>query len=233
MSPSVLLAAAFLLGIRHALDPDHLVAVSTLVAEQRRLWPAARLGLLWGLGHLLPIAAVGLPLVALRLQLPEAWEHAVDLGVGVLLVLLGLRTLANLRRERVHFHVHEHDGHLHPHFHRHDRSPRHDHVHPAPARSGLVSFSVGVMHGLAGSGTAAVLAMAASPSTPAATVYLVAFGLGTVAGMFVTTLCVAAPTLLAASRWAWAYVAVRAAAGLASIGVGVWMWFEILPHLVS
>ncbi len=232
MPLSVLLAAAFLLGVRHALDPDHLVAVSTLVAEQRRLWPAARLGLLWGLGHLLPIAALGLPLVALRLQLPEAWEHGVDLGVGVLLVLLGLRTLAGLRRERVHFHVHEHSGYLHQHFHRHDSSPHHDHVHPVRARAGAVSFFVGVMHGLAGSGAGAVLAMNASPSTLAAVAYLLAFGLGTVCGMFATTLCVAAPTLVATSRWSMAYVAVRAAAGIASIGVGAWMWLELLPHFV-
>ncbi|MDR5689805.1 MAG: urease accessory protein UreH, partial [Armatimonadota bacterium] len=106
MSFALLLGAAFVLGVRHALDPDHLVAVSTLVAEERRLWPAARLGLWWGAGHLLPIAAVGLPLLALRVRLPEAWEHTVDLGVGVLLVVLGLRTLWALRRERVHFHVH-------------------------------------------------------------------------------------------------------------------------------
>ncbi len=227
----MLILTAFVLGMRHALDPDHLVAVSTLVAEQRRIWPAARLGLLWGLGHLLPIAALGLPLVALRLHLPETWEHSVDLGVGVLLVLLGLRTLVHLRRERVHFHIHEHDGSTHPHFHGHRGSSGHDHVHPTPARSGLVSFSVGVMHGLAGSGAGAVLAMTASPSTPAASAYLVSFGLGTVLGMFVTTLFVAAPALLA-SRWSWAYGAVRVAAGLASIGVGFRMWLELLPYLL-
>ncbi len=232
MSFTLLLGAAFALGVRHAVDPDHLVAVSTLVAEERRLWPAARLGLWWGAGHLLPIAALGLPLVALRVRLPEVWEHTVDLGVGVVLVLLGLRTLWSLRCQRVHFHVHEHDGRVHPHFHTHVRGPDHTHAHtPARAR-GRISFLVGMIHGLAGSGAAAVVAMTAATSLAAGTAYLLAFGVGTTAGMFLTTLCIAAPTLAAISRWQRLYRAVRAAAGLASVAVGVGMWLEILPGLL-
>ncbi|MCL6499392.1 MAG: sulfite exporter TauE/SafE family protein [Firmicutes bacterium] len=232
MSFALLLGAAFVLGVRHALDPDHLVAVSTLVAEERRLWPAARLGLWWGAGHLVPIAAVGLPLVALRVRLPEAWEHTVDLGVGVLLVALGLRTLWALRRERVHFHVHEHDGRAHPHFHTHLGGPDHAHAHTSERVRGRISFLVGVVHGLAGSGAAAVVAMTAATSLAAGVAYLLAFGVGTWAGMFLTSLCIAAPTLAAVSRWERLYQIVRASAGLASMAVGVGMWLEILPALL-
>lgn len=228
----LLILTAFVVGVRHALDPDHLVAVSTLVAEERRLWPAARLGLWWGVGHLLPISAVGLPLVALQLHLPDVWEHAVDLGVGVLLVFLGLRTLWNLRRERVHFHVHEHDGSVHPHFHSHAHGPDHSHIHPLPAGRGRVTFLIGVVHGLAGSGAAAVVAMTAASSVVVAVGYLLAFGAGTVAGMFFATLCIAAPTLAATARWEQVYSLARALAGVASVGVGVWMWVELLPHLL-
>ncbi|GBD28255.1 hypothetical protein HRbin31_00268 [bacterium HR31] len=232
MSFAVLLGAAFVLGVRHALDPDHLVAVSTLVAEERRLWPAARLGLWWGAGHLLPIAAVGLPLLALRVRLPEAWEHTVDLGVGVLLVVLGLRTLWLLRRERVHFHVHEHDGRAHLHFHTHLGGPDHAHAHTSEGFRGRISFLVGMVHGLAGSGAAAVVAMTAATSLAAGVAYLLAFGVGTWAGMFLTSLCIAAPTLAAVSRWERLYRIVRASAGLASVAVGVGMWLEILPALL-
>jgi ABC-type nickel/cobalt efflux system permease component RcnA len=232
MSVTLLLLTAFLLGVRHALDPDHLVAVSTLVAEERRLWPAARLGLWWGAGHLLPIGALGLPLVALRLQLPEAWEQGVDLGVGALLLLLGFRALWNLRRERVHFHLHEHDGQWHPHFHSHAHGDGHGHLHPSAGRRGRISFWIGVVHGLAGSGAAAVVAMTASSSLAVGAAYLLAFGFGTVAGMFFTTLCIAAPTLAAASRWDRVDPLVRAAAALASVSLGVWMWLEILPQLL-
>lgn len=232
MSVILLILTAFLLGVRHALDPDHLVAVSTMVAEERRLWPAARLGLWWGAGHLLPISAVGLPLVALHLHLPQVWEHGVDLGVGVLLVSLGLRTLWNLRRQRVHLHVHEHDGSVHPHFHSHSHGPGHAHIHPTPAGRGRLSFLIGVVHGLAGSGAAAVLAMTAAPSLAAAVGHLLAFGIGTWAGMFFATLCIAAPTLAATTRWEQGYSLARALAGLASVAVGLWMWADLLPQLL-
>lgn len=231
ISLAALLAAALILGMRHALDPDHLVAVSTLVAEERRLWPAARLGFWWGVGHLLPIAVLGLPLVALRLELPPRWEHVADLGVGVLLVALGVRTLWNLRRERVHFHLHEHEGRVHAHFHVHGHGADHDHPHPLPGRRGFISFCIGVAHGLAGSGAAAVLAMTAAPSVGAGIGYLLAFGLGTVAGMFVTTLCLAAPALGVTFRWGWLQPALRVLTGTASVIVGVLMWMEILPQL--
>lgn len=234
MSTLLLLATALALGMRHALDPDHLVAVSTMVAEERRLWPAARLGLIWGIGHLLPIAAIGLPVLWLRWELPPAMEDAVDLGVGLLLVVLGLRTLWLLRRERVHFHVHEHDGRVHAHFHTHAHGHDHTHAHPLPGgdRRALITFFIGMAHGLAGSGAAAVLALTAAPSTASAILYLLVFGAGTCAGMFAVTLCVAAPALATVSRFSALHGAVRAAAGLASVGLGAFMWWEILPRLL-
>src|SRR3712207_4191079 len=118
--------------MRHSLEPDHLVAVSTLVAEERRLWPAARLGLLWGLGHLLPLTLIGLPVLLLRLELPAALENTIDLGVGLLLIGLGLYTLWRLRRERVHFHLHEHHHRPHAHFHAHEPEAAHSHPHAHP-----------------------------------------------------------------------------------------------------
>lgn len=251
MPALMFLAAALVLGMRHALDPDHVVAVSTLAAEERRLWPAARLGLIWGLGHLLPLLVLGLPILVLRLELPGALEHGVDLGAGVLLMVLGARTLWRLRREQVYLHLHGHDGQVHAHFHCHrhggqvqgechgqrpaGRVPGHcPHTHPLPGRErrGLLTFAIGVVHGLAGSGAAALLALTAAPSAAAGAGYLIAFGAGTCAGMFLMTLCIAAPALSALSRRAALRTAVRAAAGLASMAVGAFMWYEILPGLL-
>jgi len=155
----------------------------------------------------------------------------VDLGVGLLLVALGLRTLWNLRREQVPLHLHEHEGTSHLHLHRHVHGPDHAHPHPLPGPRARISFLVGVAHGLAGSGAAAVVAMTATPSLGVSAAYLLAFGLGTVAGMFFTTLGIAAPTLAATSRWERAYLVVRAAAGIAAVAVGIWMWAEIIPQL--
>lgn len=231
------LATALLLGMRHALDPDHVVAVSTLVAEERRLWPAARLGLIWGCGHLLPLTVLGLPVLLLQVELPEALELLVDLGVGLLLIALGIRTIWRQYQERLHFHVHDHDGTKHGHFHAHGdhTGTLHHHIHTLPDgnNQGLITFSIGVMHGLAGSGAAALLALAAAPSAAAGVSYLLAFGLGTVLGMFAMTFLIAAPALSTLSRFAALSAMIRLVAGLTSIGLGMWMWYDILPWLLG
>lgn len=232
MSLALFLVTALVLGIRHALEPDHLVAVSTLVAEERRLWPAARLGLIWGVGHLLPLTLIGLPVLLLRLKLPEAMENTLDLGVGLLLIGLGLLTLWRLRKERIHFHLHEHGKNPHAHFHAHSHETTHAHPHQHPKadtmRRGWVTFGFGLIHGLAGSGAAAALALSAAPSLPVGVGYLLAFGLGTCLGMFGMTLCIAAPALSTLQRFTWAQSGVRALAGVMSIGIGVLLWVEIL-----
>jgi ABC-type nickel/cobalt efflux system permease component RcnA len=225
--------------MRHSLEPDHLVAVSTMVAEEKRLWPAARLGLIWGTGHLTPLTLIGLPVLILRLKLPERMENVVDLGVGVLLIALGIRALWLLRRDRIHIHSHQHDGHAHVHFHSHAATPAHAHGHyaAAPQRFSLrnrrewMTFAIGLIHGLAGSGAAALLALTAAPSVNQGVFYLLIFGVGTCAGMFLTTLCIAAPALTTVSRFQKMHGVVRSAAGLASIAVGVLMWVRILPEL--
>lgn len=234
------LGAALLLGMRHALEPDHLVAVSTLVAEEHRMWPAARLGLIWGLGHQLPITLLGLPALALRLEMPKAFDNLVDLAVGVLLLVLGILTLWRLRRSGVHVHAHSHDGSTHAHFHAHESAASreasgHGHPHPMPGRDrrGQATFGIGLLHGLGGSGAAAALAVTAAPSVHAGLGYLFCFAVGTCLGMFLLTLCVAAPAITALSQVEVLHRTGRAVAGLASIAFGLYMWYNILPKLLA
>jgi ABC-type nickel/cobalt efflux system permease component RcnA len=196
------------------MDADHLVAVSTLTAEERRLMPAARLGLFWGLGHMLVLGLIGIPALLLRLDLPRTLETSVDLIVGTLLVFLGVRSLLRLRRERIHFHAHAHfsgdrvHAHFsgdrdHAHFHVHRNAAGHQHSHAGGrTRRAFLTFGMGCVQGLAGSGAAAVLALAASPSTWAGVLYILVFGLGTLLGMFTTTLALAAPALATGRRFA-------------------------------
>lgn len=220
MSMLLLLATALALGMRHALDPDHLAAVSTIATEERRLWPAARLGLIWGAGHLLPIALLGLPILLLRLDLPETLEHLVDLGVGLLLVALGGRTLWRLYRERQHRQAHEH-GH------------EHTHAQSGRERRGALTFTIGMVHGLAGTGAAAVLALTAAPTLAAGAGYLLAFGVGTFLGMFAATLCIVAPALSLLSRFASLRTSTRFLAGGGSIAIGILMWLQLMPALLA
>jgi sulfite exporter TauE/SafE len=225
----VLLGIALFLGMRHSLDPDHVVAVSTLVSEERRLWPAANLGFIWGIGHLIPIAIVGLPLLILQLQLAPQFEHFTDLGVGILLVILGVVTILRVIKERVHFDVHSHDETVHGHFHR----PGHCHPTVKMERRQWITFGFGLVHGLAGSGAVAVLAMQASPSVEMGILWLLIFGLGTALGMFAMTLLIAAPALKLVSKRSTIHASIRTAAGFVSLFFGCYMIWTLLSELFA
>jgi hypothetical protein len=165
------LLAALLLGARHASEPDHLTAVSTLALageeSRRRPW---RLGLAWGLGHGLTLVALGLPVVLVGSALP-VWVHrGAETLVGVLIVVLALRLLVRWRRGYFHAHPHRHGDawHVHPHFH--EATPRqghpreHGHRHRVPEASAAGSFGLGLVHGVGGSAGVGVLVVGAQPT---------------------------------------------------------------------
>jgi ABC-type nickel/cobalt efflux system permease component RcnA len=164
----VVLALAFLLGLRHAADPDHLVAVSTLVATTReggsRL--AARLGAAWGVGHALTLLVFGLPVVLFGAVLPEAVGRAAEALIGVVIVALAVRLLVAWRRGAFHVHEHEHETGRHAHVHSHVEHGAHVHRHPV--RSARQAFALGTVHGLAGSAGVTILLLASVPAETAA-----------------------------------------------------------------
>jgi ABC-type nickel/cobalt efflux system permease component RcnA len=184
---ALVLLVALLLGLRHASDPDHLAAVSTLIASDPEdgTRTAGRLGLAWGAGHALTLAAFGLPIVLLQAYLPDTAQRAAEAAVGLMIMFLAARLL--LRWRRGHFHAHEHTHgdlahrHLHPHA-GHD----HDHVHRPEARLGRSpwqAFGIGLVHGTGGSAGVGVLLLATIPSQPEAVAALVALALGTAVSM--------------------------------------------------
>ena len=179
----VVVLIAFALGLRHASDPDHLVAVSTIVAgtRDRATRAAARLGAAWGLGHATTLLLFGLPVVALHSFLPVIVESGAELLIGLIIVALALRLLWRWRRGAFHTHVHEHAGSRHAHVHSHTAERGHAHVHPV--RSPAQAFSVGLVHGTAGSGAVAVLIVAAVPDRAVATVALLVLAGGTALSM--------------------------------------------------
>jgi ABC-type nickel/cobalt efflux system permease component RcnA len=179
---SLLLALA--LGLRHALDPDHLMAVSTLVAgsDENGTRSAGRLGTIWGTGHALAIAVLGLPVVLVHAVLPEVVQRAAETGIGVIIVVLAVRLLRRWRRGAFHVHVHEHDGerHVHVHAHREARGHAHEHIRP---RTPLQAFLIGVTHGVGGSAAVALLLLASVSGRAWATAALLIFAAGTALSM--------------------------------------------------
>jgi ABC-type nickel/cobalt efflux system permease component RcnA len=154
----VALGIAFVLGLRHASDPDHLVAVTSLVAaDQGDVRGAARLGAWWGVGHAACLLAVGLPLIALKEQLPAWLERAAETGVGLVILVLGLRVIAKWAHGDYRAGPHGHHGSDHRHLRHGDA---HHHVH---VRSPRQAFGIGLLHGLAGTGAVVVLLIAAMP----------------------------------------------------------------------
>jgi hypothetical protein len=168
-----------LLGMRHALEPDHLAAVSTLVTGERSTSKAAFLGVCWGLGHTFALIAVGTVLVILRAEMPVRVSDAFELCVALMLVGLGLRAiyLAARQGSAGPAHVHHHGCVVHTH---HGAAP---HIHIGTWTLARRPLLVGAVHGLAGSGALTALVLATLPTTAARLTYMALFGLGSTLGM--------------------------------------------------
>jgi ABC-type nickel/cobalt efflux system permease component RcnA len=233
--PETVLLVAILLGLRHATDPDHIAAVSSLVLGDRTdgVRQARILGTAWGLGHGTTLFFFGLPIVFFRRHLPDAIHQVAEVAVGAIIVLLAARLLIRWKQGHFHAHPHQHDGvlHAHPHLHEHRGSEPHAEVHrhrhaEAIGRSPLAAFGIGLVHGVGGSAAAGILIVGAAPSAAAGVLALFLFALGTAASMTLLTwvfgvLLVRRPPT---RRIAW----VIPALGLASLGFGVWYGLHAL-----
>ncbi len=222
MTSAVLTAAGigFLLGLRHAFEPDHLAAVSTLATRQGgRLRDGAGLGLTWGIGHTLTVGLVALAVVALGLAIPASLSSAAELLVALLLVLLGLPVVLRYVRGRWHMHLHSHDGtaHLHLHSHAHGAS----HAHPHPVGDRRRALGLGAAHGLAGSAAIVVLLVAAAPTVVLRVASFAAFGAGTILGMATVSLALGLAVHLASRRGASVATALHLGSAAASVGFGL------------
>ena len=222
MSPNVFAVAGIglLLGLRHAFEPDHLAAVSTLATRPSpRLWSAARLGLVWGLGHTATVGIVVLFIIVLGIQVPARFWPAAELLVAALLVVLGAVVMSRYIRGRWHMHAHTHPSGPHLHLHSHSHATGHEHAHgTVDARR---SLGFGIAHGLAGSGAIAALLVAAAPDTASRIAYFAAFGIGTILGMLGVSLTLSLVVRAASSkseRWA---TALHVGAAALSVVAGI------------
>lgn len=216
------LGLGLLLGLRHALDPDHIAAVSTLVTRERGVARSCLLGAFWGAGHTVALLAAGVAVITFRLSIAPAVEEALERAVGLVLVLLGghvlLRAVGSLV---VHGHEHSHDGAPHRHVHLHLGSS--DAAHGHLVRLGGRPFLVGLLHGLAGSAALTLLVLGTIPSPLGGLAYILVFGLGSTAGMLLLSGLVGLPIALAAGRGKRLQTALQVVAGVASAALGAWM----------
>jgi sulfite exporter TauE/SafE len=228
LSAAPVLAFGFVLGLKHAVEADHLAAVSAIVSERKSLWASSLVGGLWGLGHTLALLVAGVAVILFHFRVGERTERALEFAVGLMLVALGANALRKLARGgHVHLHTHRHGGREHIHPHVHDGAPEPDpHTHHG-LRLGPRPLLVGMVHGLAGSAALTLLVLSTISSPVVGLLYLVIFGVGSAGGMMLMSALFGLPVYLTAARFARAHLAVRGLAGLFSLCLGLFTVYEI------
>ena len=218
----IVCVVAVLLGLRHASDPDHLAAVSTLVAsgKERSSRAAAKLGLVWGLGHATTLFVFGLPIVLANAYLPERVQQGAETTVGVMIVLLAVWLLVRWRRGIFHVHVHDHGTGRHAHAHTHRTDLSHAHRSPARARTPLQAYGIGLLHGMGGSAGVGVLLLATIDDHVLAVAALFLLALFTAVSMSILTTGFGATLSAAPVRGALHRFA--PVVGVTSMAFGIW-----------
>ena len=230
-----LLGLGLILGLRHALDPDHIAAVSTIVSESRSVRRSSLIGTCWGLGHTMSLLVAGVLVIALKIQISDRLALWMEFAVALMLILLGLKAvLKPLRGWRIHVHQHAHGGSSHSHAHLHRPSEEHAHQHRHLIRSGARPFLVGMVHGMAGSAALMILVLATIPSALAGLIYIAVFGLGSVGGMLIMSSLISLPFILTRQRFNVLSQGLQVAVGLFSLGFGLFLsWqYGFHEHLV-
>jgi high-affinity nickel-transport protein len=242
----------FFLGMRHATDADHVIAVTTIVSRERSLTGAMAIGALWGIGHTLTILVVGGAIVFFGLVIPPRVGLTMEFSVALMLILLGvlslsglpgrIRTALSLARghgDSLHTHPHSHGDYVHSHPHGHgpvDHGHRESQTPQAwldriLGRLGLYQLVrplvVGLVHGLAGSAAVALLVLATIRDPGWAVAYLLVFGVGTIAGMMLITAAVAVPFAYTARRLSRLNRHLATASGLLSLLFGLYLVYQI------
>jgi high-affinity nickel-transport protein len=236
-------ALGFFLGMRHATDPDHVIAISTIVARQRSTRGAALIGAVWGVGHTLTILVVGGGIILLGWVIPPRVGLSMELSVGLMLIVLGIMNLTGvlgrITEPLNHAHAHPHGDYVHTHGHGHDPE-----AHPhAPEQTpvgwldrhfgGLSLYQllrplvVGIVHGLAGSAAVALLVLTTIRYPGWAVLYLAVFGMGTIVGMMLITSVIAMPLAYTGARVSRLNRGLRVASGLISLGFGLFLVYQI------
>ncbi|HEY5595157.1 MAG TPA: urease accessory protein UreH [Nitrospiria bacterium] len=219
------LALGFVLGMKHALDADHVVAISTIVSKSQSFLSSSLIGAFWGLGHTLTLFGVGLAILTLKITISYKMALAMELAVGLMLVFLGGIVAAGLIRDYLHLHPHQHDGQAHLHLHTHPPVEPHSHQHAI--RRGYRSLAVGMVHGLAGSAALMLLVVSSIHSVVEGLGYILVFGIGSLVGMMLISMLISIPFVFSSVRFNRLNKLLTAFASLASIGLGTLLIYDI------
>ncbi|HEY4549431.1 MAG TPA: sulfite exporter TauE/SafE family protein [Bacillus sp. (in: firmicutes)] len=181
------LAIGFLLGIKHAIEPDHVIAVSTIASKSRKLWDASLAGVFWGIGHTATLFTIGIILILMKDDISHKWSMSLEFLVGIMLVYLGITSFLSSRKNKQHAHLQEEHS-------------ENDQLNKREL-SYFKSLFIGFVHGLAGSAAMVLLTMSAVDSLWQGSLYILIFGVGTTIGMLVFTTILGIPFVLSKKRF--------------------------------
>ncbi len=228
------LATGFVLGLRHALDPDHLVAVSTIISDHKSFRRSSLIGTFWGLGHSFSLLGVGLLIILLRVSIPKDVLPWMEAPVAAMLIILGINATRKALMDRgvqIHTHTHQHGNEPHAHVHVH-LGDDHNHKHSI-FKIGRRPFAVGLVHGFAGSAALTLVVLAEIPSITLGLIYMAVFGLGSIGGMLIMSAVISVPFILTAHRFEMINGAIRLCAGVFSLGFGLMIAWELIHKLLE
>lgn len=213
-SAIAVLLIGFVFGLYHAIEADHLAAVSAIVSEHKNVWTASIIGGFWGLGHTISLFVVGALVIFVKVQISESTEGILEGVVGIMLVLLGLNAIRKIfTAEKIHAHAHDHHGHKHLHLHIHDKEKAESSHHRFAPRSVVV----GMIHGLAGSAGLMLLVLPTISSAAIGLLYIAIFGIGSIAGMMIMSVLIGLPLYFTADRFIAINKGIRFLAGAFSL----------------
>jgi len=225
------LGVGLVFGLKHATEVDHVVAVSTIVSQQRNVWRSTLVGAMWGAGHTASLLITGVIVLSLRIAIPEQVSSWLEFCVALMIIGLGLLALwrSLLKRNDVHVHEHSHGGVSHVHIHFHESETRHQKARPHSHAVSAVGFKpvlIGAVHGLAGSGALTLLVLTQIQSAWVGFFYLAVFGVGTVLGMVLMSGLIGLPFALTARNVGRVHRHLQTTAAGLSIAFGLWYAYE-------
>lgn len=224
-SASSFLALGFILGLQHALEADHVAAVSTIAAQHKDLKQSSIMGALWGIGHTATLLLIGLIVITFKFSIPEKFALSFEMLVGVMLIALGLNLLLKFKKDNLHAHEHEHEDARHVHLHSHKTSKNHNHAHK--------SVLVGMLHGIAGSGALMLVVAGATNNAVSGMLFIAIFGVGSILGMAATSAIITLP-IVYSGKIGKADQIIKFSAGVLSVVIGSLLIYEIgfVNHLI-
>ncbi len=219
---AVILGLGFASGLKHALDADHIVAISTIVSEHKSFFRSTMVGASWGIGHTFTLLMVGLVVLTARVSIPVKLALSFEALVGVVLILLGVSVLWRFVKSRMHVHPHTHDQHKHIHTHTPDVVESHHHSIPLRKKS----IFVGMFHGMAGSAALTLVILSTVESVAVGVIYILIFGSGTILGMLLVSGLIGLPFRFTANRFTNINKGIGLVAGVLSIALGAFIIVE-------